>query len=629
MYKKYFNNSNNKNSTLRRLKLREFFKRQKVEKKIKFIVWGLLFIMIFCIGFSFYKMNRIGRELKEVVKEDYPMVKLVIEMDTNQLEQSLWLERAMRLGGIVSGKEQTNSILKLTESKVEKYTQLAENKIKKAWNFVKEAEKRVSSADQKVFVEKLKQKLLEIESKYNSYCALSQKLITFLKSGDLKSAKKFALILEKEAESLDTKLVEFQNMAEKFLTKALFKAENHEREAIILMAVLGILGITFGITFGGWIAKDIVESLKKLISRMKELAIGEADLTKELPVNSVKCYELLNCKEEDCPCYGRESYCWYEAGSYAPEVFCKKIKSKEVSSCEECIVYKQALPTEFDELSTFVNAFIRRIRALVIKAKTQGENVAREANTLSAVAEDLASGAIEAQAQADGVNEAAGRTSESVSAVASAMEEMNITIKDIAQHVTKASEIAHDALREADRTQEVMNDLASAANKINQVSKIIGDIADQTKLLALNAAIEAARAGEAGKGFAVVADEVKKLATQTGSSVVEIKKMLEELERGVEETLNAMENIRKIIQEVAEASEGISAAIEEQTITANEISKNAQHINQEVKELAGMSETIAIAGNQTAEGAEKVRLAAKNLNNLSNNLKKLLDEFKT
>ncbi len=607
----------------------EFLKKQRVEKKIKFIVWGLIFIMVFCIGFGFYKMRRIGGELKEVVKEDYPMVKLVIEMDTDQLEQSLWLERAMRLGGVTPVKKQINDVLNLTERKVKEYTTLAEQKIRKAWQFVKEAEKRVSSEEQRAFVETLKRKLAEIEAKYNLYCDHSQKLIMFLKKGDLNSAKKLASTLEKEAESLDSKLVEFQNMAEKFLTKALFKAENHEREAIFLMAILGILGILFGLTFGNLIARDIVESLKRLISKMKELATGEADLTKELPVNSVKCYEILNCKEKDCPCYGKESFCWYEAGSYAPDVFCKKIKSGEIKSCEECIVYKQALPTEFDELSTFVNAFIRRIRALVIKAKAQGENVAKEAGNLSAVAEELASGAVEAQAQADGVNEAAGRTSESVSAVAGAMEEMNITIKDIAQHVSKATEIAHEALKEADRTQEVMNDLTSAASKISQVSKIIGNIADQTKLLALNAAIEAARAGEHGRGFAVVADEVKKLATQTGASVGEIEKMIEELEKGVEETLDAMEKIRKIIQEVAEASEGIATAIEEQTITANEISKNAQAISQEVKELAGMSETIAIAGNQTAEGAEKVRITAKNLNELSSKLKRLLEEFRT
>ncbi len=592
------------------------------------LVIVLLVLMIGCFWYALYKMKHIGRELHEVVNEDFPMVNLVTQITTYQLEQTVWLERALRYGEIIPAREKAKELLKRAEEEIKNKSHLVRNEIEKARRLANEAVAKVSTEEQRQAFKEISQKLMAIEAQYAAYENHIFLLFDELRQGNLKQAELLAPKIDQEVKELDKRLEEYQKKAEWFLKKSLASADTHEKEASTGLGIIGLVAIVFGLVTGGFIARGITTKLKELIIRLKDLATGEADLTKQLAVRAINCSQTISCGNVDCPVYGKEAHCWYEAGSYAPEIYCSKIKNGEYSSCEECKVYKQALDTELDEVASLVNAFILRIRELVAKVKVQGEEVAEEAQSLSSVSEQLASSAVEAQAQAEEVSQAVGVTSESISAVAAAMEEMTATVEEISRHTARANEVAQEANIEATKAQEVIRNLAEASNRISEVSKIIGSIAEQTKLLALNATIEAARAGEAGKGFAVVANEVKELAQQTGNSVTEIDEMLKDLQSGVTDVLSTVDRISQVIQHVAEFSNNVAAAIEEQTATTNEISANTQKISTEVNDMVQMSETIAAAGNQTAQGAEQVKTTAYKLRELSDALRKLLGEFK-
>ncbi len=210
---------------------------------------------------------------------------------------------------------------------------------------------------------------------------------------------------------------------------------------------------------------------------------------------------------------------------------------------------------------------------------------------------------------------------ERVMETATAMEEMNATVREVARSASNAAEdadtakekaqagtsVVHDSIVAITQVQkgaiglkEKMGSLDKQAENIGSIMDVITDIADQTNLLALNAAIEAARAGEAGRGFAIVADEVRKLAEKTMVATQEVGTAISSIQQGTrdavadmegavsdverstalaEETGNALSEILALVETASEQVRSIATASEEQSAAAEEIDCAVEEIN--------------------------------------------------
>jgi methyl-accepting chemotaxis protein len=173
----------------------------------------------------------------------------------------------------------------------------------------------------------------------------------------------------------------------------------------------------------------------------------------------------------------------------------------------------------------------------------------------------------------------------SVDMSSSAIEEMTANIHSVTQtliensknvgELTGASENGKTGLQLV--TQEIRG-IAHDSEGLLEINSLMNNIASQTNLLSMNAAIEAAHAGEAGKGFAVVADEIRKLAETSGkqskttaSMLKKIKASIDNITKSSDEVLARFEAIDSGVKTVSLHEQNILNAMEEQETGGKQI----------------------------------------------------------
>lgn len=362
-------------------------------------------------------------------------------------------------------------------------------------------------------------------------------------------------------------------------THALSETANRETQnvsqqaAYVYYGTLLVLCLTL-IPFISWTNRSIHQSIHNVVTMLKRIATGDADLNYRLPVTT-----------QD------------EMGEMATNFnrFMDKL---------------QTMLNSIRDLSQRLNQLSEQAQQTSIET---GQEISQQTVTISNTADAISTLSTAVSGVTQHAQHAAEQTqtaNQSASTGAEKIQELINSTHRLADSVHSASIKIKTLDKETDAIGDVLN--------------LISDIAEQTTLLALNAAIESARAGQHGRGFAVIADEVRLLSEHTHQATDDIRSLILELQQSTKEVLTMMDSsvnlaksnvdqsstanesltqLTQMIDEITRCNSDIATLTSQQNTISDTINHQFNQVNDVIQSISESAQTMASDRGDLAQNA--------------------------
>jgi len=389
------------------------------------------------------------------------------------------------------------------------------------------------------------------------------------------------------------------------------------------LVIIGLIALAITITGMLLYLIRMLKPLDLLKSNLNDIANGDADLTKRLPITG---------KDEIA-----------EASSFFNQIMeqFKTMLSTIKKQAGTLSAMGNDLASNMTETASSMNQIAANIQNIKTRIMSQSTSVSQTNSTMAQVTGNI-----------NKLSDHVDQQTSSVSQSAAAIEEMLANIQSVtsillknAKNVKDLQESAEDGKNSLQEVSADIKEIARESEGLLEINTVMENIAGMTNLLSMNAAIEAARAGESGRGFAVVAGEIRKLAenssNQSNTIAAVLKKIKDSIDKITRSTDRVMEKFQSMdngVKIVADQEETIRNAMEEQSKGSKQVLQVSSRVNEITQQVKGgslemlegskevikesrnleqVTQEIAIGMNEMASGAEQVNVAVNHVNEIS------------
>lgn len=330
---------------------------------------------------------------------------------------------------------------------------------------------------------------------------------------------------------------------------------------------IAVICLVFALVIINIIVGAIIRSMRKVDSKIYELAHHEGDLTQRLDVRTGDEMELI------------------------------------ADNVNELLQYIRVIMLSISENSALLIQSSQTMAGRLSNAKMS-------ISEISATMEQMSAAMEESSASLDQINESIRRAFDLIEGIyhgARTGSESTGRIMEKASGIyDKAIETQRDTREQASKMAALLQQKIQKSKEVEQIRELttnIISITEETNLLALNASIEAARAGEAGRGFAVVADEIGKLAVSSANSAEEIQNVTSQVIQAVDELAAEAEEMIGFMN--GTAMSGYEKLLE----TSASYQGDAKDINAMMQQFATESEQLKEGMESIKESVEAIKIA--------------------
>lgn len=334
---------------------------------------------------------------------------------------------------------------------------------------------------------------------------------------------------------------------------------------------------------------------------------------------------------------------WFLSGTFTRPI--KGLAGQVSKASEGDLTVELTSSNRKDEIGILEEA----VRAMLESSRFQARRVNEAVRILASAASDIASTVAQLSVGTSKTSAAVTETTTTVEEVKQAAKlssEKAKKVSDSAQQAVLVSETGRKATEDTVHRMSLIKEqmesigetvvrLSEQSQTIEDIINAVQDIADQSNLLAVNASIEAARAGDQGKGFSIVAHEIKSLSDQSKRATDQVKSILDDTRKWVNAVVMATEQGAKAVDAgvaqsviAGEAIQSLSNSVSVSSQAASVIHTTSEQQFVGVDQVARAMANIDVAMQQNLTGTSQLEAAAKELQELGEFLKEVVERYK-